>query len=35
MRTAEMIPTQAFLRSRMYQEYWRPRGLWDGLRMTI
>ena len=35
MRTAEMVPPRIFRRSRMYQEYWRPRGLAHGLRLTV
>jgi DNA-binding CsgD family transcriptional regulator len=34
-RMTELVPTRTFHRSSMYQEYWRPRGLSDGLRLTI
>jgi DNA-binding CsgD family transcriptional regulator len=35
IRGAEIVPNKIFHRSRMYQEYWRPRDLYDGLRLTI
>jgi DNA-binding CsgD family transcriptional regulator/PAS domain-containing protein len=35
MRSAEMAPMAAFHRTRMYQKYWRPRDLYDGLRLTV
>ncbi len=35
IRTSELVPDKMFHRSRMYQEYWRPRELYHGLRLTI
>ncbi|MBV9863331.1 MAG: hypothetical protein JO267_14425 [Alphaproteobacteria bacterium] len=31
----DVVPNRIFHRSRMYQEYWRPLGLHDGLRLTV
>ena len=35
VRMAEVLPSRAFYRSSMYEQFWRPRGLHDGLRMTV
>ncbi len=35
VRSAEIVPNRVFHRSRMYQEYWRPRDLYEGMRLTI
>ena len=35
VHSAALTPNKIFHRTRMYQEYWRPRGLYDGLRLTI
>jgi DNA-binding CsgD family transcriptional regulator/PAS domain-containing protein len=35
IRTSELVPDRIFQRSRMYQEYWRPRDLSHALRMTV
>jgi DNA-binding CsgD family transcriptional regulator len=34
-RSADQVPNKIFHRSRMYQEYWRPRELYDAIRLTI
>jgi PAS domain-containing protein len=35
IHASEIVPTRIFHRSRMYQEYWRPRDMYHGLRLTI
>jgi DNA-binding CsgD family transcriptional regulator len=35
VRAATLVPNKVFHRSRMYEEYWRPRALHDALRMTV
>jgi DNA-binding CsgD family transcriptional regulator len=34
-RSAEGVPDKIFRHSRMYQEYWKPRGLHDAIRLTV
>jgi DNA-binding CsgD family transcriptional regulator len=35
IRSAEVVPNKIFHRDRMYQDYWRPRELYEGLRLTV
>jgi len=35
IRVSDLVPSNIFEQSSMYQEYWRPRALFDGLRLTI
>lgn len=35
VRGTDVIPNRVFHRSRIYQEYWRPRDLYDGIRLTV
>jgi DNA-binding CsgD family transcriptional regulator/PAS domain-containing protein len=35
IRVAELVPDEIFHRSPMYQNYWRPRALYHGLRLTV
>jgi hypothetical protein len=35
IRAFELVPAEKWQRSPMYQEYWRPRGFHDGMRLTV
>jgi len=35
IRGEDSVPKKILHHSRMYQEYWRPRGLSDAIRLTI
>jgi len=35
IRSAQIVPQRVFHRTDMYQEYWRPRDLHEGLRLAI
>jgi DNA-binding CsgD family transcriptional regulator/PAS domain-containing protein len=35
VRTEELVPHRVFCRTAMYQEYWRPRDMLEGLRMAV
>jgi len=35
VRSSDLVPNRVFHRTRLYQEYWRPREMYYGLRLTI